>query len=54
MGIEADESERSKGVQMLDECWVNQLVRGKKEGEVLNNARWNFCPGRERVTCLCV
>lgn len=26
---------------------------GEKEGEVVNNARWNFWPGRGRVTCLC-
>jgi hypothetical protein len=25
-------------------------VMGEKEGESLNNARWNFCPGRGRVT----
>lgn len=23
---------------------------GEKEGEGLNNARWNFCPGRGQVT----
>lgn len=54
MRSEGDENNRTE--ESADARWevLGELVGGEEGRGSLNNARWNFCPGRERVTCLCV
>lgn len=50
-GKSADEVWTTEGL----DCLWGWMRDGEKEGEGLNNARWNFCPGRGQVTwSMCV